>query len=235
MRHCRRKSYQECYHIKQRQFSIKSHYHYLHSMISKLILIAAEPVFSQSFSRVEILPLRVSGSTSTSTRAQRLPSITNIGVSLGTTSTGALTETSTGLEKITINAGGQVIETYAGVVTTETTLFDPSTSRSSRTDTDSANPFICSAGTPADAPNANPGASPTRDSRTISGVPFNNPNPLASQVTAQGTVFERNAYGSSGDDANPIFAGTPLQLVPYPDRDMTGALLPNTTFPTCGG
>ena len=208
-------------------------------MISKLILIsaaaafiAAEPVFSQSFSRVEILPLRVSGSTSASARAKRLPSITNIGVSLGTTSTGALTETSTGLEKITINAGGQVVETYAGVVTTETTLFDPSTSRSSRTDTDSANPFICSAGTPTDAPNANPGASPTRAAR-ITTSPTNSPNPLASQVTAGGTVFEHNAYGSSGDDA--AVAGTPLQLVPYPDRDMTGALLPNTTFPTCGG
>ena len=77
------------------------------------------------------------------------------GVSLETTATGGLTQSISGLTKLSVDLPSQSgdkqqVETYAGVVTRKTTLFDPSSSRWEDSTSDQGpsqnDPFICGAG-----------------------------------------------------------------------------------------
>lgn len=152
------------------------------------------------------------------------------GVSLGTTSSGGLTQTVSGLitqdvELPSLSGEKVVVKTYAGSAVREITLFNPASDAwaDSTGSQDQENlPYICGASAPGQPANANPGSAPQRDGGY-------DPNPLDAKVVAAGTMFESRPYASSGGAT-----GTPLQLVPFPGRYLDGSLAQGVSLPNCG-
>jgi len=187
-------------------------------------------------------------------QSQNLPSLTITGVTLSTTSDGALVETTTGLQrqKVEIPPSNTVISTYTGTAVKSVTLFDPR-SYSNLTPGTSVNdqgpaegyPYICGAAAPGQAANISgtytdpgtgatmftgPGEAPKNawgdDQPTAAFLGTNNPNPLSATVVSAGTQFARQPWLSSGSFGNGISNTAPLQITPYPS---------GVPYPDCGG
>lgn len=193
---------------------------------------AAEQSLAQSIPLRSLRALRSIPAVSASVSEQRLPELTVTGVSLETTASGGLTQTVSGLTKLSVDLPSQSgdkqqVQTYAGLVTRRTTLFDPASSRWEDNTSDQGpsqnDPFICGASAPG-APITNNGNAPALEDGVT------DPNAGANNIAlSAGTFFERNPYGQSGGAT-----GIPLQLVPFPGRDIYGNLPVGTTFPNCG-